>query len=113
VGTRSKGRGAIRYYLLRRRLGSFFQHSCRILRIFFVDLRGIEPLTSSLRTRRATNCATGPYGPNFSSAGSPANERLCRLLTSLVAEVNHCLEKLTSEGAVARQLCGVSALHPG
>jgi hypothetical protein len=23
-----------------------------------VDLRGIEPLTSSLRTRRATNCAT-------------------------------------------------------
>lgn len=25
-----------------------------------VDLRGIEPLTSSMRTRRATNCATGP-----------------------------------------------------
>ena len=27
-----------------------------------VELRGIEPLTSSLRTRRATNCATAPYG---------------------------------------------------
>lgn len=27
-----------------------------------VDLRGFEPLTSSLRTKRATNCATGPYG---------------------------------------------------
>jgi hypothetical protein len=26
----------------------------------FVDLRGFEPLTSSLRTKRATNCATGP-----------------------------------------------------
>ena len=25
-----------------------------------VDLRGFEPLTSSMRTRRATNCATGP-----------------------------------------------------
>lgn len=28
--------------------------------IYVVDLRGIEPLTFSLRTRRATNCATGP-----------------------------------------------------
>ena len=27
---------------------------------YLVDLRGIEPLTSSLRTKRATNCATGP-----------------------------------------------------
>ena len=26
----------------------------------WVDLRGFEPLTSSLRTKRATNCATGP-----------------------------------------------------
>lgn len=26
----------------------------------FVELRGIEPLTFSLRTRRATNCATAP-----------------------------------------------------
>lgn len=28
--------------------------------ITMVDLRGFEPLTSSMRTRRATNCATGP-----------------------------------------------------
>ncbi|GAA5102878.1 hypothetical protein GCM10025762_02850 [Haloechinothrix salitolerans] len=27
-----------------------------------VELRGIEPLTSSMRTRRATNCATAPCG---------------------------------------------------
>jgi hypothetical protein len=26
-----------------------------------VDPRGFEPLTSSMRTRRATNCAKGPY----------------------------------------------------
>ena len=26
----------------------------------YVDLRGFEPLTSSMRTRRATNCAIGP-----------------------------------------------------
>lgn len=29
-------------------------------RTLLVDLRGFEPLTSSLRTKRATNCATGP-----------------------------------------------------
>jgi site-specific DNA recombinase len=27
-----------------------------------VELRGIEPLTFSMRTRRATNCATAPRG---------------------------------------------------
>ena len=27
---------------------------------FLVELRGIEPLTSSMRTKRATNCATAP-----------------------------------------------------
>jgi hypothetical protein len=26
-----------------------------------VDLRGFEPLTSSVRLRRAPNCATGPF----------------------------------------------------
>jgi hypothetical protein len=26
-----------------------------------VELRGIEPLTFSMRTRRATNCATAPH----------------------------------------------------
>ncbi len=31
-----------------------------------VELRGIEPLTSSMRTKRATNCATAPnHGPSF------------------------------------------------
>ena len=27
----------------------------------FVELRGFEPLTPSLRTKCATNCATAPY----------------------------------------------------
>jgi hypothetical protein len=27
-----------------------------------VELRGFEPLASSMRTRRATNCATAPCG---------------------------------------------------
>ena len=35
-----------------------------------VELRGIEPLTSSMRTRRATNCATAPGGTGGSLAGS-------------------------------------------
>jgi hypothetical protein len=28
--------------------------------VFWVELRGFEPLASSLRTKRATNCATAP-----------------------------------------------------
>ena len=32
------------------------------LTIVLVELRGIEPLTSSMRTKRATNCATAPCG---------------------------------------------------
>src|SRR5690606_29606634 len=31
-------------------------------RRLYVELRGIEPLTFSMRTRRATNCATAPEG---------------------------------------------------
>jgi len=37
----------------------------------WVDLRGIEPLTSSLRTKRATNCATGPYNPTIAARAGP------------------------------------------
>src|SRR3954451_7418972 len=33
------------------------------LRFSWVELRGIEPLTYSMRTSRATNCATAPYSP--------------------------------------------------
>ncbi len=35
-----------------------------------VELRGIEPLTSSMRTKRATNCATAPRDPAIRSANS-------------------------------------------
>ena len=43
-----------------------------------VEHRGVEPLTSTMRMSRATNCANAPYGfpealrgsfPRFSSAG--------------------------------------------
>ncbi len=34
-----------------------------------VDPRGFEPLTSSMRTRRATNCAKGPNAPSTLSDG--------------------------------------------
>ena len=41
----------------------------------YVDLRGIEPLTFSMRTRRATNCATDPYGVHtISPLGDAGNE---------------------------------------
>jgi hypothetical protein len=30
----------------------------------WVELRGIEPLTYSMRTSRATNCATAPMSPS-------------------------------------------------
>ena len=36
-----------------------------------VDLRGFEPLTSSMRTRRATNCATGPDNSSTLSRDFP------------------------------------------
>ena len=36
--------------------------SSRALATYCVELRGIEPLTFSMRTRRATNCATAPCG---------------------------------------------------
>jgi site-specific DNA recombinase len=36
-----------------------------------VELRGIEPLTSSMRTKRATNCATAPSGVKDSRPDRP------------------------------------------
>jgi hypothetical protein len=46
------------------RYGPIFQNSQGILRTFPsspVDLEGFEPSTSSVRLKRAPNCATGPY----------------------------------------------------
>lgn len=43
--------------------------------VLFVDLTGIEPVTSSLRTRRATDCATGPH-----RSGSWASSCLAQLV---------------------------------
>ena len=41
-----------------------------------VELRGFEPLTFSLRTRRATNCATAPWcGRNDNTRGNAAPNR--------------------------------------
>jgi predicted dehydrogenase len=43
-----------------------------------VDLRGIEPLTSSLRTKRATNCATGPKGCQIITVGGVGHSHYAR-----------------------------------
>ena len=45
-----------------------------------VELRGFEPLTFSLRTRRATNCATAPCAGEISTrvAGPPNRPGLLR-----------------------------------
>ena len=46
-----------------------------------VDLRGFEPLTSSMRTRRATNCAIGPRTSFRLSRAQPAARRASRSRT--------------------------------
>jgi hypothetical protein len=40
-----------------------------------VELRGLEPLTPSLRTRCATSCATAPEAPSGAATRLPARER--------------------------------------
>ena len=44
-----------------------------------VELRGIEPLTFSMRTRRATNCATAPWSGESISVALIASARPLRL----------------------------------
>ena len=46
-----------------------------LLRDHMVELRGFEPLTFSLRTRRATNCATAP-GPDRSPGEPSATQKI-------------------------------------
>ncbi|MCW2949684.1 MAG: hypothetical protein JWN41_697 [Thermoleophilia bacterium] len=43
-----------------------------------MDLMGFEPTTSSMRTRRAPNCATGPAGGNISPTATGDYERQSR-----------------------------------
>jgi hypothetical protein len=40
-----------------------------------VELRGIEPLTYSMRTSRATNCATAPVAQTLAGGHSPTARR--------------------------------------
>ena len=70
-----------------------------------VELRGIEPLTFSMRTRRATNCATAPFSecccslagrrqhsehpPRLRAGGSFAHRTAVRLPGALVEFVEH------------------------
>lgn len=48
---------SLRKILTKFRCAAALRGRCKAM----VDLRGFEPLTSSMRTRRATNCATGPW----------------------------------------------------
>ena len=56
-----------------------------------VELRGIEPLTFSMRTRRATNCAIAPWRvsepteENFSRCGREIPNRLVEAYSNTVA----------------------------
>ncbi len=46
-----------------------------------VELRGFEPLTFSMRTRRATNCAIAPDTGSTGYQSRPAGRKPARLLT--------------------------------
>src|SRR5665647_2596471 len=47
--------------------------------VISVELRGLEPLTPSLRTRCATSCATAPWcGRNNNTEATPARNRFVR-----------------------------------
>ena len=50
--------------------------------VISVELRGLEPLTPSLRTRCATSCATAPWcGRNFNTAARPVRNDRNRICT--------------------------------
>ena len=50
-----------------------------------VDLRGFEPLTSSVRLRRAPNCATGPFTRRmtFYLMQEGMSRRVCNVITGV------------------------------
>ena len=64
-----EGRGSLRYRVLSHVGGSNVST--------LVELRGIEPLTYSMRTSRATNCATAPV-PLAGDAENPSSRLLAR-----------------------------------
>ena len=80
VEEENKRRGSFRYRVLSRVRG--LNVAC------LVELRGIEPLTYSMRTSRATNCATAPASPaeadvrTLAAARQPAARRWGRTGTS-------------------------------
>ena len=48
-------------FLEAQQISALTKNPCRLQQtILVVELRGFEPLTFSLRTRRATNCAIAP-----------------------------------------------------
>ena len=49
--------------------------SCGGTRPGLVELRGFEPRTYSLRTRRATNCAIAPGGDDVTHEGRAGENR--------------------------------------
>ncbi len=67
---------------------------CRIWDKKSVELRGIEPLASSLRTRRATNCATAP-DQSYRSSGTVRLALSClRLETAHLHLAHHVVVPL-------------------
>lgn len=80
-----------------------------------VDLRGFEPLTSSLRTKRATNCATGPEFLNTITLPRPsralragsAGGALRQQAPDVVFDLGVVGENRTRRGGSLRRAAGV------
>ena len=47
-----------------------------------MDLEGVEPSTSSVRLKRAPNCATGPFPPDFKNQYSTVLLSECQAFNS-------------------------------
>ena len=88
--------------------------SAGALSIQLVELRGIEPLTFSMRTRRATNCAIAPWSGSRLSARTAPTEtaRLlaCRPRQIVVAGEGDLIEMLEDRVLVVDiEDCGTRA----
>src|SRR6059058_3323138 len=83
---------------------------------FMVELRGVEPRTSSMRTKRATNCATAPSASSGYPAGSVVDGPA--VLEDLVEQPNLRLDVLVEDlaagcGRLRRYRCRCRGWRPG
>src|SRR5918995_9629 len=83
----------------------------RVKAIFtMVELRGLEPLTFSLRTRRATNCAIAPQRPAGPISIETLPPQAVAACCVSVSSSSACATGSTSESGGASAVTGSSAL---